>query len=69
MPCSRSSWRWKVALYEVEDGFVPRGNRLGGGLVEEGIYPAQSVDQASHRLRYRMAPALQGLDGKKFIEI
>lgn len=58
-----------VALYEAENGFVPRGNRFGGGLVEEGIYPAQSVDQTVGRLRYRLGPALQGLDGKKFIEV
>ena len=33
-----------VALYQAEDGFVARGNRLGGGLVDEGIYPPDSLD-------------------------
>ena len=58
-----------VALYETENGFVPRGIRLGGGLVDEGIYPADSLDQALNRLRYWVGPALHGLDPLKFIEV
>ena len=61
--------RLVVALYEVEDGFISRGNRHGGGLVEEKIYSADSLDQVVHHLRSRLGPALQGLSALKFIEV
>lgn len=61
--------RLVVALYETENGFVPRGNRKGGGLVDEGIYPPDSVDQTVNRLRSRLGPALQGMDAKQYVEV
>ena len=61
--------RLVVGLHESENGFVFRGTRKGGGLVDEGIYSADSLDQVLNRLRYRLGPALQGLDEKKFIEV
>ena len=60
--------RLVVALYEEDDGYVNRGNLGGGGLVEEGIYTADSLYQAVNRLRFRLGPALQGLDAKQFVE-
>ncbi len=61
--------RLVVALYETENGFVPRGNLSGGGLGDEGIYAPEAVEQAVNRLRFRLRPALQGLDPKKYIEV
>ena len=58
-----------VALYQAEDGYIPRGNRLGGCLVDEGIYPADSVDQVVSRLRSRFGPSLKGLEEKMFVEV
>lgn len=61
--------RLVVALFETEDGFVARGNRDGGGLVDEGIYPADSIDQVVGRLRSKLRPGLGGLDPRKYIEV
>lgn len=61
--------RLAVALFETEDGFVPRGNRNGGGLVDEGIYPPDSIDQIVHRLRSLLGPTLKGLDAKDYVEV
>lgn len=59
-----------VALYETEDGFVPRGSlSSGGGLADEGIYFAEGLDQAVGRLRWRLAPAFRGLKGTEVIEV
>ncbi|MCX5999221.1 MAG: hypothetical protein NTU41_06405 [Chloroflexi bacterium] len=62
--------RLVVALHETDDGFVDRGQmRGGGGLTDEGIYFAEGLDQAVSRLRYRLAPALNGLKATKYIEV
>jgi hypothetical protein len=61
--------RLVVALFETENGFVPRGNLRGGGLSDEGIYAPDAVEHAVNRLRFRLRPALQGLDPKKYVEV
>jgi hypothetical protein len=62
--------RLVVALYETENGFLPRGSMMGGGgLVAEGFYTEEGLDQAVHRLRVRFGPALPDLKPTQFIEI
>jgi hypothetical protein len=62
--------RLVVALYESDDGFVYRGRmNEKGGLADEGIYFAEQLDQAVSRLRYRLAPALEGLKGTEYIQV
>jgi hypothetical protein len=61
--------RLVVALYESDDGYVDRGNQRGGGLVDEGIYPPDSVEPATGRLRSRFEAALAGVKSKDFIQV
>src|SRR5919106_1892517 len=61
--------RLVVALFQTDDGFVPKGNLQGGGLGEEGIYPPHELEQAVSRLRSRLRPGLQDLDAKRYVEV
>jgi hypothetical protein len=61
--------RLVVALFQNDDGFVPKGNLQGGGLGEEGIYPPHELEQAVSRLRSRLRPGLQDLDAKRYVEV
>jgi hypothetical protein len=62
--------RLVAALHETQDGFLPRGSMLdGGGLVVEGFYTEDGVDQALNRLRAPFGPALRELKPTEFIEV
>jgi hypothetical protein len=61
--------RLVVALQESNEGYVERGNQRGGGLVDEGIYPPDSVEPATGRLRSWLKPGLQGLKPTDFIQV
>ena len=62
--------RLVIALHQTEDGYVPRGTQgQGGGLVDEDIYPPDSVDQATGNLRKSLSPALEELKGTDVIQV
>jgi hypothetical protein len=62
--------RLVAALHETQDGFLPRGSMLdSGGLVAEGFYTEDGVDQALSRLRAPFGPALRELKPTEFIEV
>jgi len=62
--------RLVIALHESEDGFVRRGSMgSGGGLVAEGFYTEESIDQAVSRLRTPFRAALHDVAPTEFIEV
>jgi hypothetical protein len=58
-----------VELFKSGDGSIYKGDpKARGGLVDEDILRADSIDQTIHRLRGRFTPALKDLPPTDFIE-
>lgn len=62
--------RLVAALHETRDGFLPRGSMLNRvGLVAEGFYTEDGVEQAVSRLRAPFGPALRDLKPTEFVQV
>ncbi len=62
--------RLVLGLYETGDGYVDRGSmRARGGLVDEGYYQPQSLEQALARLRAPFSTALDPVPVTDLIEV